>query len=49
MRKIIALIAGWLARACTKDWALRCGLDRTTAALLSWLAGTAASAAIMRA
>jgi hypothetical protein len=48
MKKIIAALAGWLASTVTEDWALRRGLERRLASLLAWMAGAAASTAVLR-
>jgi len=49
MQKIIAALVGMYTRAKTKQWALRRGFELWLAELLAALAGSAASAAIMRA
>ena len=49
MQNIIALVAGWVARAATRQWALQRGLQQWVAELLAWAAGAAASAAVMSA
>ncbi|MFF5234166.1 hypothetical protein [Dactylosporangium sp. NPDC000521] len=48
MKQILAVLAGWLAREATLELALRQGLERWLAALLSYLAGAGASALVPR-
>ena len=49
MKQVLAIIAGWITRIETKQWALRHGIGQWFAELLSAAAGSAVSAALMRA
>jgi hypothetical protein len=47
-KKVIAAVAGYVARMKVKEWMLRNGAERWLAELMATAAGAAVSAAVMR-
>jgi hypothetical protein len=48
-KKVIAAVAGYVARMKVKEWMLQSGAERWAAELVASIAGAAVSAAVMRA